>query len=99
MILTSTSDIIRITQTAAVATHVQAGWADITTSAFTPGRTNTIYSSIGTSTIVAAPGASTQRQVKTLLIANRHASTSNTITVEHFDGTNAITVYTRTLLA
>lgn len=99
MILSSTSDIIRIVTSSTADIHVQASWADITTSAFTPGRTNTSVTSATTTTIVASPGASTQRQVKSLVIANRHASTSNTVTVQHYDGTTSISLYSRTLLA
>ncbi len=99
MLLTSTSDILKITTTTTADIHVQAGWADITTSAFTPGRTSTIITSATTTTVIAAPGASTQRQVKNLLIFNAHASTSNVISVIHYDGTSNTTQYSRTLLA
>lgn len=99
MLLTSTSDIIRVTTSTTAPLDVQASWADITTTAFAPGRTNTKISSAATTTIVASPGASTQRQLKSLVIQNIDSSNSNVITVEHFDGTNAVEVYSRTLLA
>lgn len=99
MLLTSTSDIIKITTSSTADLHVQAGWADITTTAFTPGRTNTIITSATTTTVVAAPGASTQRQVKTLRLYNAHATTSNTVTIIHYDGTSNDTVYKHALLA
>lgn len=99
MILTSTSDIIRIVTSSTADVHIQAGWADMTTSAFTPGRTNTVTTTATTTTIVASPGASTQRQVKTLRIYNAHASTSNTVTVQHYDGTTSNTVFSHVLLA
>lgn len=99
MILSSTSDIIRVVTTSTADIQVNASWADQTTTAFTPGRTNTIITSATTTTIVASPASSTERQVKTLVISNRHASTSNTVTVQHYDGTNAITVIKKTLAA
>lgn len=99
MILTSTSDLIKVTTSSTADLHVQAGWTDITTTAFTPGRTNTIITSATTTTVVASPGASTQRQVKTLRLYNAHASTSNTITAIHYDGTSNNTVYKHILLA
>ena len=99
MILSSISDIIRIVTTSTADIHVQAAWADITTAAFTPGRTNTVIVTAVTTTIVAAPAASTQRQVKRAMISNRHASAANTVSVQHFDGTTSVTVFSRTLLA
>ena len=99
MILTTTSDIVRVTTSTTADIDVAADWADITTTAFTPGRTGTKISSAATTTVVAAPLASTQRQVKSLIIANVHASTSNVVTVEYYDGTNAHQSYKRTLLA
>ncbi|NDF46030.1 MAG: hypothetical protein EB125_10200, partial [Betaproteobacteria bacterium] len=46
-----------------------------------------------------APGASIKRNIKAVTITNNHATTSNLITVEQFDGTNADIVYKGTLLA
>ena len=99
MILTTTSDIIRIVTSTAANIGVQASWADITTSAFTPGRTNTLISSATTTTVVPSPAASTQKQVKTLTIFNTHASLANLVTVQLYDGSNSMTMYTRTLQA
>lgn len=99
MILTSTSDIIRIVTSSTADVHAQTSWADITTTAFTPGRTNTVVTSATTTTIVASPGASTQRQVKTIVLYNAHASTANTVTIQHYDGTTSNTVYKYTLAA
>ena len=99
MILTSTSDIIRVVTTGIPDIDIQAGWADITTTTFTPGRTNTKIATATTTTIVASPAASTQRQVKTLAIRNIHATDPNTITVQHYDGTTSVDVYKLTLLA
>jgi len=101
MLLTSTSDIVRIVTSATADIDIQAGWVDHT--ATTPfsvaGRTNTKVTSATTTTIVASPAASTQRQVKTLVIRNIHASTANDITVQHYDGTNSVIVYKATLVA
>lgn len=99
MILSSTSDIVRIVTTSTADIQVYASWADITTSAFSPDRTNTIITSATTTTVVGSPASSTQRQVKTLSISNRHASTSNTVTVQEYDGTNSISVFKATLAA
>lgn len=99
MILSSTSDIVRIVTSSTADIHAQASWTDITTTSFTPGRTNTVITSATTTTIVASPGSSTQRQVKTLRLYNAHASTTNTVTVQHYDGTTSNTVFKHDLLA
>ena len=100
MILASTSDIIRLVTSSAADIHVQASWADITATTFTPGRTNTLVTSAANTTIVGSPGsASTQRQIKTLSISNRHASTPNTVSVQLYDGSIYTTVFSATLVA
>lgn len=99
LLLTSTSDIIRIVTSAAGAIDVHASYMDNASGTITPGRTNTAsISTATTTTVVASPGASTQRNVKGLSISNEHASVTNGITVEHFDGTTAETVWKGTLL-
>lgn len=100
IILGDTNDIVRVVTASAVSTmNVYAAWADITTTALTPGMTNTLITTATTTTVVAAPGASTQRQVKVLTIYNSHASSSNATTVEVYDGTNAAVLIKYTILA
>jgi hypothetical protein len=99
MILSSTSDILRIVTTGTPDIDVQAGWADLTATALTAGRTNTKISSATTTTVIASPGASTQRQVKTIVIRNIHATNPNTVTVQHYDGSVSVNVYAATLAA
>ena len=99
LLLTSTSDVLRVVTTEAGTVTVHASWADHSASAFAPGRTNTAISLATTTTAVASPAASTQRQVKSLIVANTHASTANTVTVEHYDGTTAARLWKGTLEA
>lgn len=99
MNLTSTSDIVRIVTTSTADLDVQASWADTTTTAFTPGRTNTAISSATTTTVVGSPGASTQRAVTSMKVYNRHASTAQGVTIEHYDGTTSARCYAGTLAA
>jgi len=97
--LTSTSDIIRVVTSQAAQIEVHASYVDWNGSAITPGRTNTPHiTTATTTTVVAAPGASVQRNVKHLNITNDHASASCAVTVEHFDGTTAIELMAFTLL-
>lgn len=100
LLLTSTSDIVRIVTASAVSTiGVHASWADNASGTITLGRTNTAITTATTTTVVAAPGASTQRNVKLLTISNNHASSSCYITVQHFDGTTSVDLESLTLLA
>lgn len=100
LLLTSTSDIIRIVTGSAVSTiSVHASWVDNASGTITPGRTNTAITTDTTTTIVAAPGASTQRNVKGIYITNNNASSSCQVTVQHFDGTTSTDLMGVTLLA
>jgi hypothetical protein len=100
LILSSTSDLLRVTTSASSDVDVHASWVDNASGAITPGRTNTAaITTATTTTVVASPAASTQRTVQALLVRNVHASTSNDITIVHTDGTNAQDVYKTTLAA
>ena len=99
MFLTSISDILRIVTTTTAPIDVQASWTDITTTTFTPGRTNTKISSATTTTVVDHPIVSTQRQIKDMVITNIDGSNSNVVTIQHFDGTTSVTVLSTTLTA
>ena len=56
-------------------------------------------SSATTTTIVSAPSAGQKRDVFSVTIRNRHASTANTVTVQIFDGANAFEIVKVTLAA
>ena len=99
LILDSTSDVVRVVTGSAVTTDVYATWADQTTTAFTPGDTPTAITTATTTTVVAAPGASTQRLVKLLSVRNTHASSSNLVTIQRYDGSTAYELWKGTLLA
>jgi hypothetical protein len=102
MLLTSTSDLIKVVTGSAGTVEVRADWADASGSPVTVamGRTNTAaISTATTTTVVASPGASTSRKVKQLSVKNDDASASNAIEVQHTDGSNVITVWEGTLLA
>lgn len=99
LILASTSDIIRVVTSAAADVDVHASWVDNASGTITPGRTNTApITTATTTTIVASPGASTQRNVKQLNITNTHATVSTLTTVQHFDGTTSIDLIDANLL-
>lgn len=89
--LTSTSDILRLVTSTAVALDVHADWVDHTSAAYTPGRTNTVITTATTTTVVASPAASTQRSIKHLIICARGGA--NTVTVQHFDGATSVQMH------
>jgi len=93
LILASTSDKIQvITGAALAATVVHASWVDNSSGTITPGRTNSSFSTAATNDAVAAPGASTYRNIRFLSVRNTNAS-AQTITVQHTDGTTVIILW------
>ncbi len=83
ILLTNTTEILELLTSAATSTDYYVAYADITTTAFTPGQSNGNIASATTTTILSAPAASTQRQVKFLSIRNRSTTASQTITIKH----------------
>ena len=91
LLLTSTSDIVRLTTSAATSTiEVHASFVDMSGTTITPGRANTRITTATTTTIVDSPAASTQRNVKAIYVTNNSTGTSCIVGVEHFDGTNSV---------
>lgn len=81
LLLTATTDKIQLTTSSAATVDVHASWIDNNAGTITTGRTNTAISSATTTDIVASPASSTTRNVKTLHIFNKDASTSCSVTV------------------
>lgn len=86
---------------AAVNVDVHASWVDYLSGGTTgaPSSLNTKISTATTTDVVGSPAASTIRNVKTLYIANVHATLSVLVTIQHTDGTNVIQLESVTLLA
>lgn len=99
IILSSTSDKLQVVTSAAVTVDSHASWMDYNGSTVTPGRTNSAITTATTTDVVASPGASTQRNVKSLHLRNKHASSSTGIIVKHTDGTTAVELLSCTLFA
>lgn len=101
LLLTSTSDLIRVVTSAAGTINCHASFADATGSPVTSvkvGRTNTpTISTATTTTVVGSPAAGDSRNVKSLKISNDHATISNTITLQHTDGANVVPLEVVTL--
>lgn len=81
LILAATTDKIQVVTSAAVTVDVHASFADLASGTVTPGRSLTAITTATTTDIVAAPGASTFRNVKSLTIRNKHATSSVDVTV------------------
>ena len=91
LLLTSTSDSVRLTTSAATSTiEVHASFVDMSGATITPGRANTRITTATTTTIVDSPAASTQRNVKAIYVTNNSTGTNCIVGVEHFDGTNSV---------
>lgn len=99
MELARTTDVIQVITGSAVTVDVHTDWADNTTTAFTPTSLDTDITTATTTTVVPSPAASTQRTVKSFTIHNKHASSSNPVTVTHYDGSTTATILAYTLLA
>jgi hypothetical protein len=99
IILSSTSDLVRVVTGSSGTVEVQASWADNASNAISPDRTNTAISTATTTTVVGSPGSSTQRKIKYLSVRNDHATTSNAIEIFHTDGSNPVSLWKGTLLA
>ena len=96
--LASTSDAISVVTSAAGAVQVHASFVDLNGTTATPGRINTPSIATATTTaIVPAPAASTVRGVNNLSIVNASATITNTVTVNHTDGTNNLQLITMVL--
>ncbi len=97
MLILYSTDVIRIVTDAAAAVDVHASWADNNAGAFAVGRTPTKITTATTTTIVAAPTTPAVRTVTRLNIRNTSTATTVTVTVEFYDGTNAIQLEKRVL--
>lgn len=93
LLLKSTSEVLRIvTSAAANAIEVHAAHVDLNGTTVTPTSTNTKITTAATTTVVAAPGASTVRNVKGLYVTNNSVGTSCDVAVQIFDGTNTFEI-------
>jgi hypothetical protein len=98
LLLTSTSDQILLDTSSSSAIEVHASYVDNQSGSVTPGRKNTSITSATTTIIVESPADSIQRNVRTLYIKNEGA-TSNTLTVDHTNGTLISTIWQGALQA
>jgi len=100
MIVLNSTDVIRVVTGSAVTVDVVAFFHDVVTDARTPLRQLTAITTAATTTVVAAPsGQTSKREVSGIVIRNTHASSSNLVTVQLYDGSTAYQLHSKTLVA
>lgn len=100
LILNGANEKIQVITGSAADIEVLAAWADNNAGVISIGSTPTASITTATTTdVVAAPGASKQRNVRHLNARNNHASASTTILIQHTDGTIVTSLWNGTLLA
>lgn len=82
IILKATTESLQLVSSSTAGLDYSVSYADITTTTFVPSTNEGKISTATTTTILSAPAASTQRQVKLMTIANTHASASNSIYIQ-----------------
>lgn len=87
IILSTTSDILRVTTTTANALTAQANFTDSGVGYFSPDRQNTAIASVATTTILSAVGASLKRALKSLVV--KASGGPNGVVIDYFDGSTA----------
>lgn len=104
LLLTATTDKFQLVSSTAASLDVHAGYMDsgnpITSSySMAPGRQNTAIVSATTTDIVAAPGASTARNVKVINVRNKDASLSCDVTIVFNQNGTSYQLHKQTLRA
>src|SRR6185503_2162121 len=98
--LDTNASVIRAVTSGTADIDVLASWTDFTPpSTFDSQNTPTLIVTATTTTLVGAPSTGTTRNVRGLNIRNSHASSSNTVRIEFFDGTNIVELFNVTLAA
>jgi len=100
IILKATTEILELVTSSVADIDYSISYVDITTTSFAPSTNEGKITTATTTTILSAPSASTQRQIKLVTITNRHTSTTNTVLVKKdISGTEYYLTPSITLLA
>jgi hypothetical protein len=86
ILLTSTSDVLRLLTGSAVSTDFHTSFVDITAASFDPSSTEGNTAAAGNSTLADAPAAGVKRQIKAIAIVNRDGVSAQTVTVQKQTG-------------
>lgn len=97
--LLSATDSLQVVSASAVTCDVLVQYSDYNKGWEQPGRKATAITAAATYDILTMPGGSVQRCVEVLTIRNKHASSSNAITIQASIGGTAYEIYKITLNA
>lgn len=82
IVLEASTDALEMVTSTAASLDYNCSWSDSTTTAFTPGKSAGNVASATTTTIVAAPAGSTQRNVLNCTIHSASTTTANAVTLQ-----------------
>src|SRR5687767_4169058 len=97
--LEATNQKIQVVTTGTAGIDVLSTYVDLSAGTVTPGNQPEEITTATTTDVVDPPAASTSRRIKAIFIANVHASSSNTVTIQWTNGTVTIHLESVTLLA
>lgn len=100
LILSSTTDIIRVVTGASASVTVSVAAVDNTSGTITVPDLPPLapITTAATTTICAAPASGVQRNVKAIFLTNNHATVATTVVVQRYNGTNSADLMGVTLL-
>jgi Collagen triple helix repeat (20 copies) len=98
ILLTSTSDVIRVVTGQDAAIDVHVSWIDNVSGAVVPDRANSSIAAATTTEVVPAPPAGVQRNVKYMTARNKDATQTTEILFEHVSAAGAVELYKETVL-
>lgn len=93
LLLASSLDALNVITSTTGNIEVHASYVDNNSGVVNAGRTNTIITTATTTTIVTGPADGIQRNVRTFYLKNDVPAGSNTVTIEHTDGTKITTLW------
>lgn len=97
LVLEASTDALEVVTTTAAAVDYDCSWTDNTTTTFAPGKSAGAISSATTTTVVSAPGASTQRNILNCTFRNTSTTTANVLTLQRDVSATNRTLYSATL--
>jgi hypothetical protein len=103
LLLAGTSALLKLISGSSAGLDVHVDYVDGATSSgtlsgsYNPSTQNTQISSAATTTILSSPASNYVRNTKCITVRNTSASASNTVTIEHTDGTTTVTLFGCTL--
>lgn len=97
IVLEASTDSLEVITSTAASLDYNCSWTDSTTTAFTPGKSAGNVASATTTTAVAAPAGSTQRNILNCTFRNASTTTANVITLQRDISATNRTMYSATL--